>query len=724
VGSYAQDAAAQAVWGRIDDLLKDVDGICYYKHPIISAISNLPPDFTLLADGFEPLAIRIITYRIDEIKHIDPQTWVINEQSNDSPVLELDDYVAGLRFKFDRDRTLRDKFLPQGALVFPLISRADFESAFGSFENVVGDVAPVTCVYGDLDLRPVLQSVERKLDEREWLLAKSIFQGISPINKRPADIPTTATTMGGAISALEKEIALLDQDQHKVAIQIAPGPQRIRGLAGTGKTVVLAMKAANIHLRFPDARILFTFNTQSLYNQVRSLITKFYRVNSEEDPNWDVLHVRHAWGSSSRPGVYYDLTRRLGIAPLDLRSAQARDRSNPLRACCRQVLAGKIERYYDYILVDEAQDFPIDYFRVLARLISTPEKKIYFAYDELQSLSSVEIPNAEELFGNDDVGKPFISLEGDDYPGRIEKDFVLHRSYRCPLDVLELAHGIGLGIHNPHGCVQMVQNKTSWESLGYEIREGNFVAGEKTVIERPSENSPNNIKALYRGDRRIIEVHAFDFRGDEISWIAESIEREVRKEGVRPEQIVVIALPRQAKDVLMPLQAVLLDRGIASTIPGISDASWEFAERDRVTLATVYRAKGNEAPVVYIAGFDYLYSYADEVESRNRAFTSLSRSKGFVRITGTGVRMNAAASEINDIVKDIPRLIFDFPDMKDLRIRKLDASETSRRKREITRAVKSVSSLLALDEDALRDLDRGALEKLKQKLNEATGDNQ
>jgi len=58
--------------------------------------------------------------------------------------------------------------------------------------------------------------------------------------------------MGAAIRELDKQVASLDDEQELVALQIAPGPQRIRGLAGTGKTVLLAMRAANIHLQEPS----------------------------------------------------------------------------------------------------------------------------------------------------------------------------------------------------------------------------------------------------------------------------------------------------------------------------------------------------------------------------------------------------------------------------------------------------------------------------------------
>ena len=114
-----------------------------------------------------------------------------------------------------------------------------------------------------------------------------------------------------------------------------------------------------------------------------------------------------------------------------------------------------------------------------------------------------------------------------------------------------------------------------------------------------------------------------------------------------------------------------------------------------VTLSTKFRAKGNEAPVVYIVGFDSLYEYTEEIENRNGAFTSISRSKGWVRITGAGKLMRAVVKEIEKIQSDIPYFRFRFPNME--RLRRLDASETTRRRKEVKKAKDSMEMLAGMD---------------------------
>lgn len=721
--TYENDQAVRTLWSDIAKKLEGVDGICYYKHPIIESATCLSPDLALLAENYHPVIIKALSSTIDEISEVENTTWTVSGTVSDSPFLEIDDFLVSLLSKFERQRILRRRFNPIGVLYLPLVTKHDFESKFGPIDSYLAFSShDIICVCKDRNLDSLLINIDPPLKPIEWLTSKSVFQGINPLNKQITEVPINSATMGGAISLLEKQIALLDEEQHKVAIQMAPGPQRIRGLAGTGKTVVLAMKAANIHRRYPDKNILFTFNTQSLYNQAKKLITKFFREYSDSDPDWEKIHLRHGWGGASRPGVYYDLCRRMGLTPFTFQHARSRDYEVPIRACCQEVLKHNIEPFYDFILVDEAQDFPKEFFMVLARLI-TPEKRIYFAYDELQSLTAVEIPRAEDMFGFDKDGQPFISVEGPDYPGGIEKDFVLHKSYRCPLDALMLAHGIGLGIHGPHGCVQMLGNQASWESIGYEVEEGTFAKNTPTTILRPAENSPNRIRDIYNGHDPLLDVKKFDTREQELTWVASSIEKTINEEQVKPEDIMVICLDvKKSKDCLVFLQRRLQENEVESMIPGLVDQSWKFAEPGRVTLSTVYRAKGNEAPVVYIIAFDALYSYVEEIESRNRAFTSISRSKGWLRITGSGGLMNDVDIELTKIVSHIPRFRFLFPDMENIRIRKLDASETSRRRKEVGKARSSLKTLLNLDKEALKDIDPKLLKKLKNMIGGVSGE--
>jgi superfamily I DNA and RNA helicase len=720
ITEYAKDESSQTVWGWIKEQFNDKDdGVGYYKYPVVRAASGAIPELTLITRTHEPCAVRCLPHTIDEIQSIGNDTWTVNGKFIDSPLLELEDFIVGLQAGFDRERLLRKIFKPLAILALPLINRADFETKFSKqlFEGIV-------VIWTKEDTKNLVISLNRRLTDDEWRLTRAVVQGVRPLSSPSIKIMGPAKTLGESIRELEKQIALLDFEQEKVAIPIAPGPQRIRGLAGTGKTVLLAMKAANIHKHYPEKQILFTFNTQSLYNQAKALITKFYRYHTEVDPNWEKIHVRHGWGSQNRQGVYYDLSARQGVMPLNLNMAKTINSKFPFQACCQKTLTLPIVPIYDFILVDEAQDFPKEFFQVLYKLSKEPHC-VYWAYDELQSLFSLEIPKPEELFGSDEKGSPLVSLDGEDYPGGIEKDLVLYQSYRCPHKILMLAHAIGLGLYSKNGCVQMLQNEESWKAIGYQIENGELRKGSSVEICRPSENSPNRLTDIYQGKQSLVTVRVFPDRLAELEWIANSIRNDIQEEGVTPEQIVVISLDAfEAKNYSARLQYLLSTSGIESVIPGLIDDTAIFAEPGKVTLSTVHRAKGNEAPIIYILSFESMYDYIAPVEGRNKAFTSISRAKAFVRITGVGKPMQEANDEIESILHDIPYFKFTFPDMVD--IRNLDA-ETGKRRREVARAKDSAIELIKRDPEAIAALaktDPELFDQLSRLIRGVKGENQ
>ena len=79
-----------------------------------------------------------------------------------------------------------------------------------------------------------------------------------------------------------------------------------------------------------------------------------------------------------------------------------------------------------------------------------------------------------------------------------------------------LAHAIGLGLHNPNGGpVQMLEDKSYWEAIGYTVESGKLQKGEDVVIYRDPDNSPNRIYEIYN-KQELITRHVFQDRGAEL----------------------------------------------------------------------------------------------------------------------------------------------------------------------------------------------------------------
>jgi superfamily I DNA and RNA helicase len=136
------------------------------------------------------------------------------------------------------------------------------------------------------------------------------IQALSTIrkgNRRRRDI-SKDNSRGFRVKNLEESIANLDVDQGAAVIETVEGVQRIRGLAGSGKTIVLALKVAYLHAQHPDWQIAVTFNTRSLKGQFERLINTFTIEQTNEEPDWSRVEILNAWGapgSRDRAGLYY-----------------------------------------------------------------------------------------------------------------------------------------------------------------------------------------------------------------------------------------------------------------------------------------------------------------------------------------------------------------------------------------------------------------------------------
>ena len=184
------------------------------------------------------------------------------------------------------------------------------------------------------------------------------------IGQRPERVVANGKpTKGMILDKIQQKETCFDQEQRKVAMVSIDSPQRIRGLAGSGKTILLTMKAALYHLSNPDAEILYTYYTKDLYDLIRRLIERFYRESADNhEPNWKKIHIYHAWGGFELSGVYSTACADLGEPMIDFRMASRYNPQNPFDYVCNSLLSKDIRPKYDLTLIDEGQDFPNSFY--------------------------------------------------------------------------------------------------------------------------------------------------------------------------------------------------------------------------------------------------------------------------------------------------------------------------------------------------------------------------
>lgn len=505
-------------------------------------------------------------------------------------------------------------------------------------------------------------------------------------------------SMGARIKALESQIANLDKWQKKTAIESPDGPQRIRGLAGSGKTIILALKAAYLHANDPTAQIVVTFNTRSLYQQFKSLIRRFYFDQVNDEPDWEKLKVLHAWGSNSEPGFYSTISAASGALALPFGAARYKYGYAEAFAGVTAELVSHLKRTafaptYDYVLIDEAQDFPASFFQ-LAYLVTRKPKRIVWAYDELQNLTDSSMPSIEQLFGLAEDGTPNVEIANEE--GKAQQDILLPICYRNPPWLLTMALGLGLGIKRPNGqFAQMFGDPEFWKEIGYDDLNRQLSFGRQVRLARDPERSAQFFSEILRPEESV-SWRVFNSIDEQLEWVAADISRVITTEELDASDIlVVIPDSIHSPAIGATLGQALAKYSIASHIIGVTGSRDIVFVEGSVALSGIYRAKGNEAPLVYVVSAEYCYGSVELSRRRNVLFTALTRAKAWVRVCGVGQEMMLIAQEMQQIAQENYELQFVYPSQADVqRLKSSYRDKTAREKRAVRSEIRGAEKLL------------------------------
>ena len=603
--------------------------------------------------------------------------------------------------------------------------------------NLNSEDQEVYSIVNSLSLMPKLQNLTwEEPDKKVYEKALSAIESISTI--RQSGVKRTIkkkNSRGDKLKNLEDSIATLDNDQRRAVIETVEGVQRIRGLAGSGKTIVLALKAAYLHAQHPDWRIGVTFNTRSLKGHFRRLIERFTLEQTREEPDWDYLQIIHAWGapgSRDRDGIYYQYCRIHDITYFDFGMASDKfGRENAFTGACEHALGQAREniQLYDVILVDEAQDFSPAFLRLCYELLRGKDsKRLVYAYDELQNLSGDSLPSPEEIFGKNADGSPKVRFD-EARGNEAQRDIILKKCYRNSRPVLVTAHALGFGIYRDAlqpggtGLIQMFDHPELWEEIGYQRRDGKLEEGSSVTLYRPEETSPKFLEDHSPIDD-LIQFISFDSQEEQADWLTREIKENLENDELRHEDIIVINPdPRTTQSSVGPIRSRLLEMGINSHLAGVDTTPDIFFQigRDLVTFSGIYRAKGNEAGMVYIINAQDCHSSLRNLASiRNQLFTAITRSKAWIRVLGVGSRMKEIKKEYVKLESQNFDLQFTYPTEKQReQLRVVHRDRTTAELRRLEQRQKSLFGLIQDIESGnihIEDLDETAVARLREFL--------
>ncbi len=669
------ETTEQKVWDTVRSSFAERQCLGYWRYPIFSKVGECrkEPDILVVDAELGLIVIEVKAVTIKQIAAINGHRWEFQDfydYAYNNPYEQAETQLFALLGYCDREPTIRRKVTGRVMVALPLISEKEWQQR--GFDQLPScppilfreHLNPVALLQRISQAPPVMPGI--RLDDQQWELLLSVIGG-SPVYRKPSR-PTTSSgkTRSSIIASLRDRLYELDLQQEHIGKEIPPGVQRLRGTAGSGKTVLLCQKAAHMHLKHPDWDIALVFFTRSLYENIIEQIDKWMRHFSGGEIEYSrhnpKLKVLHAWGARNQPGFYRLLCEEHKERPQAIVSGMAPDEG--LAYVCKQFLKSldnqgkEIQPKFDAILIDEGQDLVVDdelkyedkqvfYWLAYKALRpvepSTPEqRRLIWAYDEAQSLDNIKIPTAKEIFG-----ESLSKLVQGNHKGGIKKNEIMHRCYRTPGPILTAAHAIGMGLLRPEGMLSGLTQSKDWQTIGYEV-EGKFLPGQRVTLHRPPENSPNLVPELWA--EPVLEFKTYVSRQDELSALAADIRHNLEHDGLKPSrEILVIVLGSSFEAIALETHVArfLIEQGIQIFIPSALECNIlkpkypnhdpnKFWCEGGVTVSRIHRAKGNEADMVYVIGLDNIAKSESDLNLRNQLFVALTRARGWAKLSGIG----------------------------------------------------------------------------------------
>lgn len=428
--------------------------------------------------------------------------------------------------------------------------------------------------------------------------------------------------LGKQIDAIEQAHKQLSAEQQLLSRLDTWGhPFLVRGVAGSGKSIVLANQVARILYRlqkqstqlslfednqFTPPRIGIICFNRSLVPLLRERIQRAYGALTGQDlPEYvivtDLNRLLFAIAQKTEAFRYI----RINGTQRDTRARKHLEGLENLRTTQPRLFERIL---FDGLMIDEAQDAHPDEYALLRALVrpspKTNERSITIFYDDAQNLYGNPPPTWRNLNLNVTGGRAAFMQE----------------CYRNSREILELGMNVLLGTQAQQR--QRIATRRYVDVLTLQ---------EKGLLEEMSGGW-----CVHFAKRAGVEpvVRGFQSRFEQLDWVAEAVVAMLEADQVRPEHILLLA-PRSTSFRYLsqrlhqlatnPLKLRLVGGNYQQHIDDLLIVS------DHLTMATVYAAKGYDAPVTFLVDVDQMET---TVTGRALFYVGVTRAKRYLIVTG------------------------------------------------------------------------------------------
>ena len=332
-----------------------------------------------------------------------------------------------------------------------IIDDIGYQSTKFEYKKVLGRsrewnkfVMPITIdeLLNDFEIALKKLEVDKKNQRRVELLISLLIGSINDPFKVGAETPDSD------LMKVKKNIILFDSTQSRFVYESTDNRMvTIQGLAGTGKTELLLHKLQKLYVKDDSSRIAFTCFNRILANDMEKRVTRFFNfMHVDKQIEWNKrLWVFRSWGSGTdkNSGLYSYICDFYDI-PF-IRYSENHNFSDVCQKAIDQISVRKHNRYcFDYLLIDESQDFSDAFFKLCSMV------------------TKIQVIKAGDIFQN---------IFDMSFDGSVDCDYLLNKCYRTDPKTLMFAHAIGMGLYEKP--VVRWLNDEEWNACGYELERNN-----------------------------------------------------------------------------------------------------------------------------------------------------------------------------------------------------------------------------------------------------------
>ena len=580
--AYGINAGEKYLLKKLKDALP-ADCLVWHN---VDLTNHYQPDIVAYMPRFGILIFEVKDWEKETLARLGKDFWEINADGRRkqvrSPLEQVRNYYFELAKLFESKKVLlREEGNYKGSFKLPIAYVAAFTRLRRKDlpEEALRELDPRKFLFRD-DLEPLGNTVTGpELDKFMRSLFNQAFWPNEPLSAEELD------ALRGALYpeiTLTKECKtgprriILDITQEQMAKKADSGHTIVRGIAGSGKSLVLCAKAKIIAETHPNWKTLVMCFNNSLKSQLDFYLTHLNDIfiTKPAKPNWEVAAFY---------GYLFKLAKELGYKDLPHNLFQHEgegggDEANSAVAGehLQKMAAQPGAPRYDALLIDESQDFHHSWLKGLLALLKPDTNFVILAEDPNQKIY-------KRSFTYKDAGINAV--------GRVRKLPVAYRSTR---EIIFPA-------------TMLVQNSNPDEFFKQYVSEDNFAS-----LFKEAGGNPPQVVLVPR-----------EMAGE---YLLENICNDI-KSGLAYSDIAVLCPNREQTGKFY----AYLDRRRVPAYWLVKDAEAKNhydAARDVVLISTVHSAKGLEFEKVYFMNLEmFPLEYLNERENASMLYVAMTRAK-------------------------------------------------------------------------------------------------